>query len=138
MKIVYADITGDLFHRGHVEFFKKAKSLFNDTYLIIGINRDEDVKKYKRQPFTSMDDRVEIFKYCRLIDKVISDVPFFITECFLNEHKIDVVLHGDDMTDYLKENNYAVPIKLGKMVTIPYYKGTSTTEIIERIINEKR
>jgi cytidyltransferase-like protein len=49
---VYADMVGDLFHAGHVEFFKKARA-FGD-YLVVGILADESVEEYKRTPILTL------------------------------------------------------------------------------------
>jgi len=133
IKRLYADMVSDLFHRGHVEFLKKMRGLYENTYVIIGINSEEDVIGYKRKPVFSVDDRAEIIRSCRYVDEVIIDPPFYITEDFLNKYNIDVVVHGDDMTEYLKKYNYKVPISRGIMETVPYYNGVSTTEIINII-----
>ena len=50
---VYADIVGDLFHAGHIEFLKKARG-FGD-YLIVGVIADENVEEYKRTPAEKYD-----------------------------------------------------------------------------------
>jgi len=39
-------MVGDLFHRGHLEFIKKAKKL--GDFLIIGLHPDDIVKRYKK------------------------------------------------------------------------------------------
>ena len=39
---VYADMVGDLFHAGHIEFIKKARA-YGD-YLIVGVIADEAVE----------------------------------------------------------------------------------------------
>ena len=54
-KTVYATMVGDLFHRGHLEFIKKAKEL--GDFLIIGLHPDDVVKRYKRVPIIHFEDR---------------------------------------------------------------------------------
>ena len=133
---VYADVVADLFHRGHVEFFKKMKLLYENTHVIIGVQSDEASEKYKRIPIFPSEDRAEIIKSCRYVDEIIFEPPFYITEDFLEKHDINVVVHGEDMTEHLKKYNYEIPIKLGIMKTVPYYKGISTTKIIKKILGE--
>ncbi len=133
MKRVYVDLVADLFHRGHVEFLKKAKATAENTHLIVGIHSDEDCSSYKRKPLFPMEDRVEIVRACKYADEVIPNAPLEITHDFLKFHNIDIVIHGDDMTEFHQNVNYRVPIELGIMRTIPYYKGISTTEIIKEI-----
>ena len=132
---VYADIVGDLFHRGHVEFLKKTKNIGEDVFLVIGVHSDEDCEDYKRKPIFTMEDRCEIFRSCRNVDEVIPNAPLRITEDFLNEHSIDIVVHGDDMTDFHRNVNYFVPIQKNIMRYIPYYDSISTTQIIKRIVD---
>jgi len=132
---IYADMVADIFHRGHIEFLKKISKLYKNSYIIIGIHSDESVTIYKKKPIFCMEDRIEIMKNCKLVDKVIKNAPILITNNFLELHKIDIVAHGDDMTDFLKKNNYPIPIKLGIMRIVPRWEGISTTEIIKKIKN---
>lgn len=128
---VYADIVGDLLHAGHIEFFKNARA-FGD-YLIIGVLSDEDVASYKRVPILTLEERVAMIQACRYVDEVIVAPPLRTTEEWLKEHEIDIVVHGDDFNPELLIDQYGVPIQLGIFRTVPYTKGISTTNIIERI-----
>jgi cytidyltransferase-like protein len=130
---IYADLVADLFHRGHVEFLKKAKAIMHNSYLVVGIHSDKDCTIYKRKPIFSMEDRIEIVNACKYVDEIIPNAPLEITQNFIKLHKIDLVVHGDDLTDFHININYRIPLKLGIMRTIPYYKGISSTEIINRI-----
>lgn len=128
---VYADIVGDLLHAGHVEFFQKARA-FGD-YLIIGVLSDEDVQSYKRVPIESLEERALVIQACRYVDEVIAAPPLRVTEEWLREHQIDIVVHGDDFDEKLLQDQYGIPIQMGIFRTVPYTKGISTTEIIQRI-----
>lgn len=130
---VYVDVVGDLFHAGHVEFFKKAKA--EGDYLIVGIHEDEAVTDYKRRPILSMDERKVAIEACRYVDEVIVNTPIGLTEEWIKEHHIDLVIHGDDFTEASKQAHYGVPIKMGIFKTVPYTQGISTTDLIERIRN---
>jgi cytidyltransferase-like protein len=130
-KRVYADIVGDTLHPGHIEFFKKARA-YGD-YLIIGVLADEDVASYKRTPILSLEERVALVRACKYVDEVIESPPLRTTEKWLKEHKIDVVVHGDDFDQKLLMDQYGAPIRMGIFKTVPYTKGISTTEIIERV-----
>ena len=55
MTRVYMDGIFDLYHRGHVESFKKCLK-FGDE-LIIGVISDQDATKYKRKPIICEEDR---------------------------------------------------------------------------------
>lgn len=129
MTRIFVDMVGDLFHRGHLEFLKKAKNYKDDVYLIVGIHSDETVISYKKKPIFCMDDRVEIIKACKYVDEVIPNVNLDITGIFLDEHRIDIVIHGEGMNEIW----YKAPIARGIMRTVPYYQPISTTKIIEKI-----
>lgn len=128
---IYADIVGDLLHAGHIEFFKNART-FGD-YLIIGVLSDEDVASYKRVPILTLEERVTVIKACRYVDEVIVAPPLRTTEEWLKEHDIDLVVHGDDFNPELLMDQYGVPITMGIFRSVPYTKGISTTDIINRI-----
>ena len=66
-KNVYVIGVFDLFHKGHTEFLKKAKAL--GEKLIVAINGDDMVASYKRRPFYSEHDRLEIIKACKYVDE---------------------------------------------------------------------
>ena len=59
--------------------------------------------------------------------------PLVITEEFLGQYSIDVVVHGDDIDDASLQHSYGVPLALGIMHLVPYSTVVSTTEIIHRI-----
>lgn len=130
---VYVDIVGDLFHAGHIEFLKKAKS-FGD-YLIVGVLADESVEEYKRRPVLSLAERVKVIQACSLVDEVIAAPPLRLTEQMIRELKIDYVVHGDDFNHDLLEDQYGVALRAGIFRTVPYTSGISTTDIIRRIVN---
>ena len=128
-------MVADLFHSGHVEFFKKARA-FGD-YLLVGIHADEvlishDYKKGK--PILTMEERVNIVGACRFVDEVLPNAPFIIDRPWIDEHNIEIVVRGDDMLQERLEYFYSVPIAMGIFRTVPYTEGISTTEIIRRVI----
>ena len=131
---VYADITGDLFHKGHVEFFKKARE-YGD-YLVVGVLADEVVETYKRAPILNLEERVSVIEACKYVDEVIIAPPLRLTEELIRAYDIDVVVHGDDFNEENYLDQYAVPVQMGIFKLVPYTEGISTTEIINRI--EKR
>lgn len=135
MLIVYLDGIFDLFHRGHIESIKQAKFLEKDVYLIIGLISDEDARKYKRSPIISFDDRLEIIKSIKYVDKVIEKAPLFINKKFLVDNNIDIVVHGFyDEKDKNKQIKFFDDLIIeGKFKEIKYYDKISTTEIINRI-----
>jgi choline-phosphate cytidylyltransferase len=137
IKRVYIDGIFDLFHRGHLESFKKAKKSFKNTYLIVGIISDKDAEGYKRKPIITENDRYEIIKNLKLVDEIIENSPLIIDLEFIDNNKIDLIVHGfSNDADFEKQKDFfTLPLKLGKFKRIEYYKPLSTTDIINRIIN---
>jgi cytidyltransferase-like protein len=128
---VYVDMVADLFHAGHVAFLRQAR-LLGDA-LVVGIHSDETVASYKRPPVLTMDERIAVVEACRYVDEVIADAPLTVDGSWLDLHRIDLVVHGDDLDDALLTRMYAVPQELGKLRLVPYTPGVSTSEIIRRI-----
>ena len=130
---VYVDMVADLFHYGHVNFIKQARA-FGD-YLIVGLCSDDDVASYKRKPILSIEERVRSVQECKYVDEVVPNCPLCITEEFIKEHNIDLVIHGDDMSDKELAYYYEIPIRMGIFKTVPYTKTISTSDIIRRVLS---
>ncbi len=133
---VYVDMVADLFHYGHVEFLKQAKN--HGHYLIVGLSSDEDVAKYKRTPIMNVEERTKSVMGCKYVDEVIPNCPYCITKEFIKEHGIDLVIHGDDMSEEQLSFFYKEAIELGIFKTVPYTHTVSTTDILDRIFTRGR
>ena len=128
---IYASMIGDLFHYGHVEFLKLAKTL--GTFLIVGIIPDDIAASYKRAPILQQEERIKVVAGCKYVDEIICDAPLIITKDFIIKHQIDFVVHGDDFKQEHLMTFFADPIAMNIMRITPYTQGISTTAIIERI-----
>jgi glycerol-3-phosphate cytidylyltransferase len=128
---VYADMCADLFHFGHVRFLRLARGI--GDRLIVGVHSDTDIVGYKRVPIMTMAERVEVVEACRYVDSVLTDAPLQPTVEYLVALGVDVVCHGDDLSQekieflYGRLTNY-IPVRL-----VPYTSGISTSDIIMRI-----
>lgn len=127
---IYADIVGDLFHIGHINLFKQARE-FGD-YLIVGVHSDTTVESYKQRPIIRQSERYEIIRNCKLVDEIIEDAPRVITKEYIDKHKIDMVVHGDDPSPAFAAQ-HKVPLELDIMKYVKYTEGISSTEIIKKI-----
>jgi cytidyltransferase-like protein len=116
---------------GHIRFLRQARALGNR--LIVGVMSDELVETYKRRPILTLDERAEVVAACRYVDEVIPAAPAPVTESFLREHRIDLVVHGDDFDPATVEYWYGVPLRLGMFRTVSYTSGISTSVILERM-----
>lgn len=128
---VYIDGVFDLLHYGHANILKKAKMC--GAHLMVGVLSDETVASYKRKPIMNMDERAQIISQLSVVDSVLTNAPLAITRDFINEHSIDVVVHGNDAQGSTLNEWFRDPIEMGIYVSVPYTDGISTTEIINRI-----
>jgi phosphoenolpyruvate phosphomutase len=131
--VAYIDMVGDLFHLGHVEIIKRAKSMCD--YLIVGIHSDETVESYKRRPICNMQERIAVVETCKYVDEVVHDSPLQLTKEFVNKYNIDLIIHGDDISHESIELMYS-EVK-SKLKLIPYTEGISTTNILHRMHTQK-
>src|SRR5690242_19493804 len=135
---VYVDAVCDLFHYGHVNFFRQARALAQElypdkqVYLIVGLCSDADVESYKRRPIMTIEERVRSVEGCRYVDHVIPCCPLRLDEAFIKEHHIELVIHGNDWSEAMLRDYYAVPMALGIFRTVPYTPLISTTHLMKR------
>lgn len=133
MTIVYTDMTGDLFHYGHVNALKQCKE-YGDI-LIVGVHNDETVNSYKRYPIMNMEERIQVIEACKYVDKVIENAPIVITENYIKSNNIDIVCITDTRDDEQNLEFYGIPIRMGIVKKFKYTNSISTTEIIKKIKN---
>jgi len=128
---VYVDMTSDIFHYGHSEFFKKAHRL--GDYLIVGLCTQHDGKRRKHHALMSVEERTKALEACRYVDEVISDTPLVLTHEWLEKHGIDVVAHADTLpeTDLIKY--YEIPYKLGIFKILSRTRTITTKEFLHRM-----
>jgi cytidyltransferase-like protein len=145
--VVYVDMVGDLFHAGHVSFLRKARELgaeradargIGEVRLVVGLMGDEAAAAYKRRPVQPLAQRIIVVEACRYVDDVVGDPPMPVSEAFLVEHAVDLVVHGDDLSDDELRHWYSVPIAQGRFAVVPYTslvagEPVSTSEIIRRV-----
>lgn len=64
--------TFDYLHPGHINFFKQARSLARNPFLIVSVARNINVKRIKgKQPENIEKDRLALIKSCRLVDLAV-------------------------------------------------------------------
>ena len=135
--IIYCDGIFDMLHAGHITTFKYIKNMYDNVYLVVGVISDDDSEGYKRRPVICEQHRILMLESCKYVDKVIPNSPLYLTEDFINEHKIDLIVHGFyDKKDYNKQDVFfKLPKSLNKFKEIPYSYIESTTSIIKRAAN---
>ncbi len=116
--------TFDGLHKGHLNFFKQARKLAQNPFLIVSIARDKNVFKIKgRHPVFNEKERVVLVKNCPLVDKVVlsnlkNHIPHIIKE------NPSIIALGYDQKNYVKNLKKDLKNKgvLVKIVRLNPYK----------------
>jgi D-glycero-beta-D-manno-heptose 1-phosphate adenylyltransferase len=131
-KVVFTNGCFDLLHLGHVDYLEKARNL--GDRLIVGLNTDASVSRFKgpERPLQDQNSRARVLAALQFVDLVVlfnEDTPLnLITELLPN-----ILVKG---SDYLAENIVGADVvkkAAGKVETIDFVTGYSTTRIVEKI-----
>ena len=130
-KIVFTNGCFDILHIGHVRYLQKAAEL--GDILVIGLNSDKSVKRLKGEgrPINSVNERAEMLGALSFVDYVIvfeEDTPLEL----IKKVQPDVLVKGGDYANEYVVGTNEVEARGGKLVILPFVKGKSTTNIIER------
>lgn len=133
-KIVFTNGCFDILHAGHISYLGKSKNL--GDILVIGINSDSSIKAIKgpKRPITPLKDRMEILASLKFVDYVCA----FSQKTPLNlikKIRPDVIVKGADWQGKKIVGADFVKSYKGKVKTITFKKGYSTTKIIGRIMS---
>jgi D-beta-D-heptose 7-phosphate kinase/D-beta-D-heptose 1-phosphate adenosyltransferase len=132
-KIVFTNGCFDLLHVGHIRYLKEAKG-YGDI-LIVAVNSDSSVKSIKgdKRPIVSQSERAEVLAALEMIDYVTMFDEG--TPCnVIKKLQPDVLIKGGDWTVEKIVGKDIVEKIGGKVLSIPFHKGASTTGIIERVL----
>lgn len=134
---MFIDGVFDLMHFGHMNAFRLAKSL--GTYLIVGVNSDESVRRCKGTvPILNDKERQTCVAACRFVDEIVPASPYVMSEAYIDEltdkYGIDYFVHGDDPCIVDGKDVYEAVKKAGRFRSIPRTEGVSTTDILGRTL----
>ena len=126
-RIVFTNGCFDILHTGHFELLAEAKSLGGK--LIVGINSDESVRRFKgpKRPINNVNKRKKQLELLPWVDEVIvfdEDTPYRL----IKEVTPHVIVKGGDYTV-----EQVVGHDLAEVHIVSTVEGYSTTNIIERI-----
>lgn len=136
MTIGYTSGVYDLFHIGHLNMLRNAKSLCDK--LIVGVTTDELVSYKNKKAVIPFNERVEIVRSIKCVDAVVPQEDMDKMEQW-KKLKFDVMFVGDDWYNTDKWKAFEDDFKqVGvQIVYFPYTKGVSSTKI-NSILKDQR
>ncbi len=133
-KIVFTNGVFDILHKGHVDYLNRAKKL--GDILVVGINSDASVKRIKgnKRPIVPQNDRAALVSNLKSVDYVCifdEDTPYETIKLL----QPDFLVKGADWKIEDVIGRDIVENRGGRVVTIEYLDGKSTTNIIQKILD---
>ncbi|MBI5188113.1 MAG: D-glycero-beta-D-manno-heptose 1-phosphate adenylyltransferase [Nitrospirae bacterium] len=126
-KIVFTNGCFDIIHIGHIRHLKQARAM--GDVLVVGLNSDRSVSIIKpERPINPQNQRAEVLSSLEMVDYVTmfdEDTPYELIKLLVP----DVLVKGGD---WKKEDIVGSDIAK-ETYSLPYIKGISTSEIIEKI-----
>ena len=131
-------VTGgfDPIHGGHIDYFQDAKLL--STYLIVGVNSDEWLRRKKGRNFMSWESRKRIIDQMNIVDYVIDfddsdgSANDAIEQCLKDFDRVIFCNGGDREKDNIPEYE---KYKNNKRVEFKYSVGGGKTESSSELLN---
>lgn len=132
VRIVFTNGVFDLLHVGHVRYLAAARAL--GDALVVAINSDRTVRELKGpdRPVFDQAERAEILAALRVVDYVVvfDDLsPRKLIATLLP----DVLVKGGDYQIDQIHGREEVEAAGGKVISLPFVEGASTTTLIERM-----
>ena len=133
-RLVFTNGVFDLLHVGHVRYLAQARAL--GDALVVAINSDRTVRELKGEgrPLVNELERAEILAALREVTYVVvfDDVsPRSLITALLP----DVLVKGGDYALDEIHGREEVEASGGKVVSLPFIEGASTSAIIEKMKN---
>lgn len=132
-KIVFTNGCFDIIHVGHVRYLAEAR--FQGDMLIVGLNSDGSMRTIKGEtrPIVRQDHRAEVLASLACVDYVVlfeEPDPLRLIQTL----KPDVLVKGEDWAAETIIGADDVKSRGGKIVRISFIEETSTTGIIQTIL----
>ncbi len=133
----YAAGVFDLFHIGHLNLLKNAKSMCD--HLIVGVTSDELVQYKGKTAIIPFKERLEIVESIEYVDTVVGQYDIDKFKAW-EKLKFDRLFVGDDWFDSKTWNDYEEKLnEVGvDVIYFPYTIGTSSTMINEILNNSHK
>ena len=131
-RLVFTNGVFDLLHVGHVRYLAQAREL--GDALVVAINSDRAVRELKGsgRPVISEHERAEILAALRQVDYV-TVFDELSPRSLIVQLLPDVLVKGGDYDLDQIHGREEVEASGGKVVSLPFVAGASTTALIERM-----
>jgi len=133
-KLVFTNGVFDLLHVGHVRYLTQARQL--GDALVVAINSDNSVRRLKGEgrPLQSQEDRAEVLAALSAVDYVtmFDDIS---PRSLIAQLLPDVLVKGGDYALDQIHGREEVEAAGGRVLSLAFVAGGSTSRIIERIRN---
>ena len=135
--VVFTNGCFDLLHVGHVKYLQKARRL--GDLLVLGLNSDDSIRRLKgpRRPLIEQDERAHILAALDCIDYLVifdEDTPLELIETL----RPKILVKGGDYSPEGVVGKDLVESYGGRVELIQFVDGRSTSNIIEKILQEYR
>ncbi len=132
--IVFTNGCFDILHYGHLHYLSEARSL--GQHLIVGINSAASVKRLKgpHRPINDEATRLHLLAALLCIDALVvfeEDTPLKLIELVVP----DILVKGGDWQAHQIVGSDIVLANGGKVMSLPFIEGYSTTNIEQKIKN---
>lgn len=133
MVIGYTTGVFDLFHIGHLNLLRNAKSMCDK--LVVGVTTDDLVSYKNKRAIIPFEERIEVVRSIKHVDAVIPQQSMDKMEIWRKIH-FDMMFVGDDWFETNKWKDLEQEfISVGvRIVYFPYTKGTSSTLINDTLL----
>ena len=130
--LVFTNGVFDLLHVGHVRYLAEARAL--GDVLLVAINSDRTVRELKGEgrPITNESERAEILAAMRQVDYV-TIFDNISPRSLITKLLPDVLVKGGDYNLDEIHGREEVEAAGGRVVSLPFIEGASTSAIIERM-----
>lgn len=136
LSLVFTNGCFDLLHPGHVRYLKQARAL-GDT-LVVALNSDASVRALKgaNRPILNQHERAEVIAALGSVDYVVvfeDETPQSLIAALIP----DVLVKGGDWRIDEIVGRDEVEAAGGRVLSLPFVEGLSTTDIIGRILESE-
>ena len=131
-RLVFTNGVFDILHVGHVRYLQQAREL--GDALVVAVNSDQSVRELKGEgrPLMKESERAEILAALECVDYVtiFNDLS---PRSLIARLLPDILVKGGDYSLDQIHGREEVEAAGGRVVSLPFVEGASTSDIIERV-----